>query len=108
MNVEPVAFKRGRGRPLLVPIDPVIIDEVRSTHRQFFPNDDAEGRQTLMYLVSVSLGYRAVRTAAALKVTHPMIWYAAKKIEDRRDDPTFDAKMNSLETTVAHLTEDGN
>lgn len=58
---------------------------------------DCVARQIAMYLLVVGLGIERQRVACLVDRHHSTVDHAVRTIEDRRDDPDFDAEMTRLE-----------
>lgn len=57
----------------------------------------ALARHVAMYLAHVTLQLKPGQVAAGFRRDRTSISYAVQRIEDRRDDPSFDALMERLE-----------
>lgn len=57
----------------------------------------AFARQTAMYLAHVSFGMSLSRVATAFGRDRSTVAHACQVIEDRRDEPVFDARVEQLE-----------
>ncbi|MBI1339268.1 chromosomal replication initiator DnaA [bacterium] len=57
----------------------------------------AFARQIAMYLSHVSFGMSLARVASAFARDRSTVAHACQIVEDRRDDPTFDAWLETLE-----------
>ena len=69
----------------------------------------ARARQVAMYLAHVGFGMSLARVADAFGRDRSTVAHGCRLIEDRRDDPEFDAWMETLEcglTTLAPLSEE--
>lgn len=67
------------------------------------PRADARGllgRQSGMYLARVSLGLTLSRAASLFGRDRTTAAYACRVIEDRRDDPGFDALLVAIEARL--------
>ena len=53
-----------------------------------------------MYVVYVGFGISLARVAVAFDRDRSTVAYACHQIEDRRDDPDFDAWLDALENTL--------
>lgn len=60
----------------------------------------AQARQIAMYVVYVGFGISLARVAIAFDRDRSTVAYACHQIEDRRDDPDFDAWLDALESTL--------
>jgi len=60
----------------------------------------AFARQIAMYIVYVSLGLSLTRVALAFGRDRTTVSHACHQIENRREDPDFDAWLESLETAL--------
>lgn len=58
----------------------------------------ALARQTAMYLAHVAFGMSLARVAQAFARDRTTVSHACQVIEDRREDPLFDAHLERLET----------
>jgi len=57
----------------------------------------ARARQAAMYLAHVALGLPVLAVGKAFRRDHTTVSYACHRVEDRRDDPAFDAALADLE-----------
>ena len=57
----------------------------------------ARARQAAMYLANVALGLPVLAVGKAFRRDHTTVSYACHRVEDRRDDPAFDAALADLE-----------
>lgn len=57
-------------------------------------------RQAAIYLTNTALGVPQFRLARALDLTAAAVCLAIRAVEDRRDDPGFDAILNTTEQLV--------
>ncbi len=62
---------------------------------------NALARQVAMYLSHVALGATLTETARRFGRDRTTVAHACRQIEDRRDDPGFDALLTALETAIA-------
>lgn len=60
----------------------------------------AFGRQIAMYLAHISFELSLSRVAAAFGRDRTTVSHACHLIEDRRDDPAFDARLDDLENVL--------
>jgi len=60
----------------------------------------SHGRQIAMYVVYVGFGISLARVASAFNRDRSTVAYACHQIEDRRDDPEFDAWLEALEQAL--------
>ena len=60
----------------------------------------ALARQTAMYLAHVACGMSLARVAAAFSRDRSTVAHACHRIEDQRDDETFDVWIGQLEDSV--------
>ncbi|MCP1337342.1 helix-turn-helix domain-containing protein [Futiania mangrovi] len=60
----------------------------------------ARARQVCMYLMNVALGMTFVEVGRALGRDRTTAAHAARLVEERRDDPAFDALIDRLEHTL--------
>ncbi|MDX5361019.1 MAG: DNA replication initiation ATPase [Alphaproteobacteria bacterium] len=61
----------------------------------------ASARQVCMYLMNVALGMTFVDIGRALGRDRTTAAHAARRVEERRDDPAFDALLDRLERRLA-------
>lgn len=61
----------------------------------------ALARQIAMYLAHVALGLNFVQIAGAAGRDRTTVAHACRVVEDRRDDPDFDALLDRLEAFLA-------
>lgn len=59
-------------------------------------------RHTAMYLMHVALGRTYSEVAAHFRRHRTSVAYACVKIEDRRDDCAFDARISRIERALSH------
>ena len=64
----------------------------------------AFARQVAMYLVHVAYGQTLTQVGTQFGRDRTTVAHACTIIEDRRDDPAFDALLDNLETAVMRLT----
>jgi len=62
--------------------------------------NESLARHTAMYLMHVSLGRTYAEVAAYFRRHRTSVFYACAKIEDRRDDRLFDARVARLERAI--------
>ena len=70
----------------------------------------AHARHVAMYLAHVTLQLRPGQVAAGFGRDRTSVAYAVRRIEDRRDEPAFDALMDRLErlaTACRHFASRG-
>lgn len=60
----------------------------------------AHARQMAMYLTHVAFGMSLHRVAVAFGRDRSTVAHACHLMEDRRDDPAFDALMEAMETSL--------
>jgi chromosomal replication initiation ATPase DnaA len=60
----------------------------------------SQARHVAMYLCHVAFGMSLARVAAAFRRDRSTVGHACHVMEDRRDDPRFDAWIEALETSV--------
>lgn len=65
----------------------------------------ATARHVAIYLVHVGFGLPLMRTAGCFGRDRTTVAYACARIEDRRDDPAFDAKLNALEAALRAVAD---
>lgn len=65
--------------------------------------DLCRARQVAIYLTHVGFGISLARIAYAFGRDRSTAYYACKAIEDRRDDPAFDAWIAKLEESIKLL-----
>lgn len=71
-------------------------------------HDIAKARHVSMYLAHVGFGMSLARVASAFGRDRSTVAHACRQVEDKRDDPAFDAWMETLEqglVTVAPLSK---
>lgn len=81
----------------------VPVGEVRTTGRGRTPAVFA--RQVAMYLAHVALQLSIARVSIAFGRDRSTITHACNSIEDRRDDPAFDAWLEALEAAALAAPE---
>ena len=62
-------------------------------------------RQVAMYLAHVGLEMSLTRVGLAFGRDRTTAAYACHKVEDRRDDPEFDNKLDELEACIRSMPE---
>ena len=67
------------------------------------PRELVRARQAAMYLTHVGLGMSLVRVAAAFERDRSTVAYACHRIEEMRDEPAFDAWLETLEQGLATI-----
>ncbi|MER0239962.1 helix-turn-helix domain-containing protein [Fulvimarina sp. MAC8] len=82
---------------VLLDIDP---EEIERPNRSLA--SVCEARHIAMYLAHVVFQVSLIRAGTAFGRDRTSIAHAVRRIEDRRDDPDFDAKIEHLER-LAHL-----
>lgn len=75
-------------------------DELRAATRG--RHDVAVARQTGMYLARVALGMTLANAGLLFGRDRTTASHACRVIEDRRDDPSFDALLQKMEAFVVH------
>ncbi len=63
----------------------------------------ARARQVAMYLAHVGFGMSLARVADAFERDRSTVAHACHLVEDRRDDPAFDAWLETLEQGIVVL-----
>lgn len=58
------------------------------------------GRDIMLYVVAVSLGYGQTVAAEVLQVSRRLVYEACLRIEDRRDRAGFDASLSEIEEAL--------
>jgi hypothetical protein len=66
------------------------------------PRAVTEARGVALYVTTVSLNLGRMSMARAAGVSHAAISQMMGRIEDRRDDPAFDACLHRIELGVIH------
>lgn len=69
-------------------------EDYRSTRRITFT------RQVAMYLLHIAFGISLARVAQAFGRDRSTAAYACQKVEDAREDPTFDSRLCALEDAL--------
>ncbi len=69
-------------------------------HKSRCRRSAAEARQLAMYLAHVALGRSLSQVGEVFGRDRTTVSYACALIEDRRDDPTFDADVSRLELEI--------
>lgn len=67
----------------------------------------ALGRQVSMYLSHVAFELSLARVGAAFGRDRSTVAHACHRIEDRRDDPAFDDRLDQLEHSLRAMPEPG-
>ncbi|MFC4724405.1 helix-turn-helix domain-containing protein [Glycocaulis abyssi] len=67
----------------------------------------AQARQVAMYLAHIAFEMSLARVALAFGRDRSTVAYACHKVEDMRDDPAFDARMDDLETSLRAMPAPG-
>lgn len=67
----------------------------------------AHGRQIAMYLAHVAFELSLSRVASAFGRDRTTVSHACHKIEDCRDDPALDARLDDLERMLRNLPDPG-
>ncbi len=65
----------------------------------------ARARQIAMYMAYVAYGWPLARIGEAFSRDRTTAGYACRLIEDMRDDPAFDARLERLETCLKSAPE---
>lgn len=65
----------------------------------------ARARQIAMYLAYVAYSWPLARIGEAFERDRTTVGYACRLIEDMRDDPAFDARLERLETCLKNAPE---
>ena len=63
----------------------------------------AAARQIAIYLAHVALGHDLSRLASAFGRDRATLRHALRRVEDRRDDPGFDASLSRMEAILMPL-----
>lgn len=84
----------------------------RVRRASIFASDRCSARESLarhsaMYLMHVVFGCSYTDIAARFQRHRTSVLYACRKVEDRRDDQAFDARISRLERTLHDLRQDG-
>jgi hypothetical protein len=69
------------------------------------PNRIARARQVAMYLAHVGFGLPLTAVGAAFRRDRTTAAHACRQVEDRRDDPAFDAALADLELAARIIVE---
>ncbi|MEM8617893.1 MAG: helix-turn-helix domain-containing protein [Pseudomonadota bacterium] len=83
------------------------LDPVRILATDRSPRPVAKARQVAMYLSYAGFGMSLARVAAAFRRDRSTVAHGCRLVEDRRDDPAFDAWMLTLEEGLQVLLEIG-
>jgi chromosomal replication initiation ATPase DnaA len=67
----------------------------------------AEARQVAMYLAHVSCSQSLTSVGRIFERDRTTVAHACKRVEDRREDPQFDAAIDLLERTIRMIHLDG-
>ena len=81
-----VAFSAG--------LEPLALEQPRKSRRA------AMSRRIAMYLLHVAYGYSLARVAQAFRCDRSTAGYACRWVEELRDDPAFNTRMDALEDTL--------
>lgn len=81
-----------------IPVDEISAPTRRSARASM-------ARQVAMYLAHVGLEMSLSRVGLAFGRDRTTAAYACHRVEDRRDDPEFDAKLDELETCIRSMPE---
>lgn len=79
------------------------VRDIASERRNHAPA--ARARQTAMYLACITYQWPMSRIARAFDRDRTTVGYACRLIEDLRDDPNFDALVDSLERCLKAAPE---
>ena len=79
----------------------VPVDELRAPSRR--SADAAFARQSAMYLAHVTLGLSYSATGLLFHRDRTTAAHACRRVEDRRDDPTIDMLLQTLEDVCGEL-----
>ena len=60
----------------------------------------ADARQLAMYLAATGFSWTLARVGAAFGRDRSTVSHACRRVEDRRDDPAFDARVDELEACL--------
>lgn len=63
-----------------------------------------KGRDVMLYVFAVSLDFGNSVTSEVMQVSRELVGLACGRVEDRRDDPVFDAALSEIETLVTQNT----
>lgn len=74
--------------------------EIVASGRATVPASDA--RHLAMYLAHTGLGWPLARVGAAFGRDRTTVGHACRRVEDRRDDPRFDQRVEELEHCLRH------
>ena len=66
----------------------------------FGTREVSSARHLAMYLMNVMLGWKMGAVGLVFRRTRPAVRYGCACVEDRRDDPEFDALVSSLEEKI--------
>jgi len=107
------AAKRGRARrldPVRQAIQPAVaavfdvpLGQLRASTRG--SQHAAFARQVAMYLAHVVLGLSLTEVGAIFARDRTTVAHACAAIEDGRDDPVFDARLDHLERVVCSMVD---
>lgn len=103
---DPVAFADARLKVVVALVawaEAVPLDALFRPTRSDAPAADA--RHLALYLAHVMLGLDMTRLGAAFGRDRASVRHALRRIEQRRDDPLFDAKVSALELILEPLAE---
>lgn len=62
----------------------------------------ADARHLAMYLAHTGFGWPLARVGAAFGRDRTTVGHACRRVEDRRDDPAFDRRVERLEDCLRH------
>ncbi len=62
----------------------------------------SDARHLAMYLAHTGLGWPLSRVGAAFGRDRTTVGHACRRVEDRRDDPDFDLRVEELEDCLRH------
>lgn len=74
--------------------------EIAASGRAAIPASEA--RHLAMYLAHTGLGWPLARVGAAFGRDRTTVGHACRRVEDRRDDPAFDHRVEEMEACLRH------
>lgn len=107
--IGPVSFRAPLARDLQCNVVLQLVAKALNVRKRLLVHpsrcmaDTALARQTAMYLLHVVLGWAMADVGAVFGRDRTTVSYACAKVEDRRDDPAFEAKLNRLEQRILDL-----